>query len=325
MLWRVLVYFLLYLRRGFSQKVNECIEREESLDARFTQLMLANNIVCVQLPEDKVLKTTIEEQTGDKVLAPLVWSNTTVVDKKQDITAEDLVGKQIIATYEVDDIHTVFYGGYNRVYHWQGSCLINSYNSNNQLVFVMEALYEAGELLSYKQMSVEEEDGEEYWLATKRAVAEGGNQGESWTYYKDNDIKQKFDWDMVTQDNVLTLEDVSEKLDISIRTYYKGMTSEGLYNDNTGEALLILFDRKGNVDTFYQGQFAEGMMKDMTGKAWEIVRDVDQGIEYICQRGKFADGKCIETAEPVHTDLTINEIVLYLEMHSIENEWKWGA
>lgn len=307
---------------AFVQKVNNCIDDVDTLTKSFTQMQLANGIVCVQLPKDKGFSMKKMSDTGDKILSPLNWEKDTVIDEKGQIEARDLIGKQMIATYEVGEIHTVFYGSYNNLLHWQGSCLLNSYNKDNELVFVMEALYEDGELLCYKQLSMET-GKEPYWLVTKRMVSEDGNQGESWTYYKKEDIKQEFDWDIVSQKDILTMDTVAEKLQGTIRSYYTGTTTEGVYNDDTGNARLVLFDEQEKVNVFYQGKFVNGTMEDDTGEAWEIARDSQKGIGYIYQKGIFRGGKCVKSTEPVDTDLSLNKILSYLKKYGIENIWRW--
>lgn len=79
-----------------------------------TQIQLSYDIACVCLMQDVEIVMTINSNTGDRELEPLTWKDTTVIDEDNDITAEDLIGKKIVATYEVDGIHTVFYGSYNQ-------------------------------------------------------------------------------------------------------------------------------------------------------------------------------------------------------------------
>lgn len=304
---------------------NIYIGKVDELSKRMTQIQLSNDTACIRLPQEAQIAMTTNSNTGDKELAPLTWKDTTVVDEDEDITAEDLIGKKIVATYEEEGIHTVFYGSYNQRYHWQGSCLLNSYNDDQQLVYVMEGLYEDGELLSYKQFSVEkDEKGEEYWLVTKRIAVEGGNQGESWTYYKEGNIKQTFEWGVVTPQDMFTIDDIMDRLSPLRRSYYKGMTADGQYNDKTGDSLLVLFDKEGEVNTLYQGQFVDGTMEDATGNAWEIARDPKQNIPYMYQQGVFEGGRCISTTVPTQTELTKNDIRYYLDEHGVENVWEWG-
>lgn len=318
------IFSVVFAAGRFVQKFETYMETVDRLDVSMKQLQLANDIVCIQLPEEAVLLLDSNEETGDRILAPLDWTDETIVDEGGNITAEDLIGKQILATYEVDGVRTAFYGSYNQAYHWQGDCRLNSYDEEDELIFVMEALYEDGEALSYKQFYADEDEhGEPYWLFSKRIASEEGNQGESWIYRKDFEIRREFDWSLVTPKAMYTTEDVMDRMDAPLRSYYKGATKDGLYNDATGDALLVLFDEEGYVKTLYQGRFVNGKMADATGLAWEITSNPEKDIPYMYQQGVFADGKCTESTAPTETDLSREQIENLLQQYGLDNVWSW--
>lgn len=100
-----------------------------------------------------------------------------------------------------------------------------------------------------------------------------------------------FEWGVVTPQDMFTIDDIMDRLNPLRRSYYKGMITDGQYNDRIGDSLLVLFDKEGEVNTLYQGQFVDGTMEDATGNAWEIARDAKQNIPYMYQHhGTNADG-----------------------------------
>lgn len=206
--------------------------------------------------------------------------------------------------YLSDDGEVYFYGQFNGNNHWDGECIINVYK-DNILTLVTDAIYDDGELVSYKQiLPYKTQSGSDVWCVANRSHTELGNYGESWNYYKENDIIKSFNFDNVTPQDIISTNSFRYGANFALEAYYCGQTSDGVYNDNTGTAYLVKYDRDGTIKTVYRGNFTNGQFDDSTGEAWEIARDNDP--TYIYYKGRFKDGKAVH--EKRKRNISLEEI-----------------
>ena len=246
---------------------------------------------------------------------------TTIVGK--DLTgktyiAKDLVGKKLILIYDIVDGKKVyFWGKYNENYHWEGECITNSFNNDGTFFGACKSNFDDGNRLDYTSL-YQEDDAE--WIYTKRKVDGNINRGISKTYYCDSlEIKPFVDAEVTVDD----LKDPEYYLEISkfqLKKYYSGDTSNGRYNDNTGNAYEVIYDNDGFIKTLYVGGFLNGFFDDDTNLAWDIAYSERMG-EYLYHKGRFKNGHGLDTDETEIVDKQqINEI---LKDKNFECELKW--
>lgn len=220
----------------------------------------------------------------------------------EDIIASDLVsgeeysagflaGKKLLVPYTNNGQEVVFFGQYNENYHWDKDCIINVY-ANDELILIMDAEYDDGELVTYQQVLAETlQTRQNVWVVTEREHRADLNYGETWNYDRTEDYAKQFELDQVQMQDVVSAEDFIAEIDTPVDSYYRGNTSNGIYNDNTGEAYLVRYNEDGTVKVLYKGCFTDGKFDDNTGEAWELVFDSSNGInKYFYYKGIFRKG-----------------------------------
>lgn len=213
--------------------------------------------------------------------ASFIAKNYYISDKQY--TAEELYNKKVLIPYNEGDNEVYFYGQFNENGQWNGQCILNVYKDNN-LLYILDAIYNDGDLYSYRRVSGEE-DGT--WIVTNRTKQKDHNEGETFYYTKSKDFTKTFTFDSVNESEILDINSFKKCLVIEkerLIKYYNGNTSEELYNDDTGNAYLVKYKDDGKVDSLYVGKLKKGQPHDDTGNAWSI-RAYDDGYHYY--KGKF--------------------------------------
>ncbi len=214
------------------------------------------------------------------------------IDDDINLTAGELFNTPILIPGEQNGKEVYFYGQYNENNHWNGKCIINIYN-DNKLEMIYEGVFDDGTLFSYKRVTVEPEGT---WLINDRISHEDYNIGKTWAYRKTRDIEKSFTMDNVSVEDILDVDEFLESLDEDIIGYYNGRTSNGYFNDDTGEAYSIKYflpeqlagsNGEPVIRTLYKGRFVDGKYKDDTFTAWDITREVE--TKYMYFHGCFAD------------------------------------
>lgn len=192
----------------------------------------------------------------------------------------DLRNKKILLPYSENGQDIYFYGQFNKYNHWDGKCILNVYK-NNILNMIMEGVYNDGKLISYKQITHRKNNnGDKVWSISERKVNGNINTGGTHTYFKTKNKKSNFNTKNVEPNDILSIIDFKNWLDSPIEGYYCGNTSNGKYNDDTGQAYLIKYNKKGKIRLFYRGNFKDGCEEDSTGKAWDISLNEDNHKYY---------------------------------------------
>lgn len=226
-------------------------------------------------------------------------------------TKESLQNTTFIIKYQENGEDVFFYGKYNEYGQWDGECIINRYQGSN-LTFIMEAVYDSGKLVKYRQVFRGTNDSrQEIWYVSDRQVEEEGNSGETITYYFYGDYKKDFDIENASSDNMMNVDKFLETIPSNVEGYYSGYTSDGRYNDDSGNAYMVKYDLEGNVRYLYKGRIKNGVADDDSGNAWELSWGyAEDGYHY--HNGKFSGGEAIGTDKswiyPVDQDF-INSIV----------------
>lgn len=259
-----------------------------------------------------------------------MWGENDIVatdeNEIENITADELKGEKIKLSYLEDAKEIIFYGKFSENNKWDGDCTLNVY-LDDKLQIITEAKYEDGKLLEYQQAYMfTTKLGNEVWCISKRECTENGNQGDSWNYYKDGDIEKDF-YPGTNEPKILTVGYVRERVKNKLEGFYHGLTLNGTYNDNTGEAYLIKFASDGTVRTLYKGNFADGEFAGTSSKpAWMIGRKEEEvGSKYAYYEGEF-DTK----GEPDTTNsdkwkygLSYTDIIKYTSPYFFKCKLEW--
>lgn len=230
--------------------------------------------------------------------------------------AKDLIGQTILLTFSQDDKEVYFLGQYNDNYHWDGYCVVNTYDANGLLLSINESNFDDGDRLNYESFYLS--DNQDEWIYTDRDCRENSNDGISIRYALSYNKQKNFtSTNARVSDIVYT--DTLKSYDKKILSYYDGATSNGVYNDDSGNAYLIEYNEDGFVNVFYKGCFKDGSFDDTN--ATEVVLDDTSGInKYFLYQGGFVDGKRQNDNVRYVTQSEIDAIV---EKSGCVNDLKW--
>lgn len=248
----------------------------------------------------QVLASTYESEssvynTEDNIL----WEDlSTIVGtdkvKGKPYTVEDLANEMVVLSYVDETGATVYFKGeFNEKGCWNNNCIINQY-LDGKLMMIMDATYDNGKLVSYKQVKntdiVTNNEKLNIWLVSARKVVDDSNEGETWTYYKKEDVLCDFDSENLAYNDIMSQNDFLTKFDLVKESYYCGNTSNDKYNDETGKAYIVKYNEEGFVRYLYEGKFIDGEPCDMTGNAWSIALGYD-GKNYYYYKGVIQNGQ----------------------------------
>lgn len=210
-------------------------------------------------------------------------------------TLDQLCGKRVLLNYSEDGLDNLFYGQINENGHWDGDCTINSYK-DGFLYYISDSTYDDGQLIKYNQVfksvtNIPQEGTSNIpiWIVSSRLhnSVNDSNIGISRGYYRNADIKQDFDiHDAHPYDVVGSGGFVKENAERLI-SYYYGVTKDGEYNDDSGQAYLAKYDSDGKIAFLYKGNFVDGKPNDTSGKAWYISWG---GTAYVRYKGAVVNG-----------------------------------
>lgn len=272
-----------------SGKVNVLADKHDEDLREIRAYLGANSTLKVSLMDGVSIEHNVVE--NEIFLAEPKWSETDVIVRDTNTNkaykAEDLVGTSLLIPYTEGNQEIYFLGQFNENCHWDGNCITNVYENDN-LIFIMDAVYNDGVLSEYKQ--VESSGNGNLWRISKRINEEAFNSGETWLYTNSNNVSfvKNFTMNDVKKNSIFNVNEFVTSLGGTLLTYYHGNTSAGKYNDNTGNAYLVKFSSTGYVLTLYQGRFSDGKFDDKTGKAWYIVKEDD--TPYMYYKGVFSKG-----------------------------------
>lgn len=298
---------------ALTEKVNNIETSLSNLDGRFE--MFTKIVPSVNYSD--AFQPQRNKSSGILQMSNPSWSSDDIIaldfDTEQPYTAHDLSDKKILYSYNSDDGEVYFYGKFNQNNHWDGQCTINVYK-DNKLRLITDATYNDGNLVDYKQvLNYDTKAGADVWCVSERYCTENYNKGRSWNYYKDFEYEKTFNPSSVLNMFILNVDQFRQVIQTPLEAFYSGSTLNGSYNDNTGDAYLIKFDKNGMVKTLYKGNFSEGAFNDETGEAWYITRNEDSPYTYY--KGKFTDGK------PVYGD--DRQIVTIPDIHNIIKDYSF--
>ncbi len=220
--------------------------------------------------------------------------------------AEDLINKTILLTYMSENKEVYFLGQYDENYNWDGYCITNVYYLDGSLFGFCESNLENGKRLDYKSLYLDEEDNK--WMYTNKICTDEGNKGISINYDLNYKKIKNFTNSNVRITDILYIDEFIETIKPTINYYYKGYSSDGRFNDNTGEAYYISYLSDGTIKTLYKGNFVKGLFNDDTGNAWQIKLDNNR---YFYYKGNFKNNNHVGevTDDDYVTQEEINDII----------------
>ena len=296
-------------------------------DENYLQASTDNDKIHISIPSND--ETEIEElslSTTDVAIysieAPSWQLNDKIaIDTKSGIsyTAEDLINKKILLPYKSEGQECYFYGQFNENNQWDGDCIINIYENDN-LISIMESEYEDGVLLAYKQVFQSTRTNYDVWSFSDRINKTDYNTGKTWSYYKSRDYAKDFEFENVSIKDILDVKSFEYIVkNNGLEEYYYGRTSDGFFNDTTGNAYLVKYNENGYVKYLYVGKIVDGYPNDETNNAWCISLGYDNKNYYYLD-GKFKNGQHITKDFKI---MTLDEINYMIDYDDFECELKW--
>lgn len=283
---------------------------------RYTPTVITKNLLSTSYNDNKSYSLTSPTWNSSDIIA---------TDSKtgEKYTSEQLAGEKLVFSYIDGKQEVYFLGQYNDNYSWHGDCVINVYENNN-LVLIMDAEYNNGELLYYKQVMTHTIKNEiDLWLISERKHnIDGTNTGNTWSYLREEQYQKDFSLDDVEANDIINVRRFKTTINTSLVGYYNGNTSEGLYNDDTGEAYLVRYSLDGTIKTLYMGKFVDGKFDDNTGNAWYITRNDD--TDYMYFKGIFKEGVTQQSKNSIfENNLSIQRINEIIEGINFNCKMNW--
>lgn len=275
----------------------------------------------------EVLKVDCKHVDTPVYLSSPQWQSTDIIltDKNsgKEYRAYELAYEKILFPYMSDNREIFFYGQYNENNNWDGHCIINAYE-DDKLVFITEAEYADGKILSYQQVFAFNNTSGKVWGISERKNEGSYNSGITYTYFFDKDYTKDFTLDNVTENDILTVDDFKNNLDAIPEGFYCGNTSNNYYNDETGNAYIVKYAKDGTVRTLYVGNFIDGAFNDFTGNAWYIVRDEELNTNYMYYKGKFENNNVVgNPTVPPENPVSLERIKEILNEANLNLDLNW--
>lgn len=239
----------------------------------------------------------MDEASNEPELQNAKWEKYVSVAKDEDgneYNSDDLQNVTFITSYIEGGKEVYFLGQYNENDNWNGKCILNVYEGE-KLDSVLEAIYNNGELYSYKRVS-READGK--WKVTDKINKKDYKIGETWIYNVSETYEKNISLNDYDESKMLVYEDFLYLEKEELLSYYNGKTSDGYYNEDKEDSYLIKYFTKNEIDfgenervikTIYKGNFVNGIFEDESDKSWYITREPN--TTYMYYEGSFNGGK----------------------------------
>lgn len=264
-------------------------------------------------------KVSIER--NDIGISTTSFSENTTVGTDSDgnvYIAKDLIEETILLTYIDGDKEVYFLGQYNENYNWDGFCVTNAYNLDGSLYGICESNFDNGKRLNYKSFVLS--DISNNWIFSNRVCDGDKNIGTNIHYSLCYDKIKNFTSTNVKTSDILYVDKFLQNVDATITKYYSGNTSNSLFNDDSGNAYEVIYDKDGTIRTLYMGNFVDGYFNDNTGNAWDIAYSDEYGV-YFYNKGKFKNGIFVDNST---TPVSIDEINNIISEYDFTCELKWN-
>ena len=302
----------------YDKMLTQMNDRLNLIDSKFANVYLklsfTNNYKIEHVVVKEEYYLTAPKWTRNDIIAKDLTCN-------RAYSAEQLYNMPMLVPYMEENQEVYFYGQFNENNHWDGRCIINTYE-NNQLLYIMDATYDDGKLLDYKQVMKRTDKDE--WIVSDRKNEGSYNSGKTMVFALKDEFTKSFTMDNVTNIMILNVDDFLQSLNSPMIGYYSGNTSGGLYNDDTGNAYLVKYNADGKVKLIYQGCFVDGQFKDSTNNAWSIA--CEENTKYMYYRGHYSEGKPLRNEGfDFQNELTQEQINAYLNGKNFDCELIWDT
>lgn len=266
---------------------------DQGLNDVYGQLLLSTSLRATPaminaLHQDLAVRNDIKNSSTPTglVATSLVAYN---VVSQEELSVEQVADQRLLLPYMDGTKEVYFYGQLSATGAWDGKCIINIYE-DGKLEFIKEALYDNGNLLAGRQIfAYEFKPGVDVWAISNRINSGDYSEGETWIYRWEKDYLQTFTMEDVSAKDIVDVNTFRAGLSPNPYAYYYGNTSDGYFNDTTGNAYMVHFLNNGTVRLLYVGDFKDGHFNDATGNAWYIVKEED--TDYMYYKGYFRDDK----------------------------------
>lgn len=313
---------------GNFQSMKDKLEDLDDRMDRVEESIMLSNLLKLE-PTAKAIDSIHVEyvETGSfYCLSAPTWNNADIIAKDKETGKEynvsELANKKMLLPYENNGQEILFYGQFNNNNQWNGECIINIYENNN-LILITEANYEDGKILNYRQViPFTTKRGVDVWCVSERKSNGDSNSGDSWTYLRECEYVKNFELSLANIDNICNVDEFVDNIDTKLEGFYHGNTSNGQFNDETGEAYMIKYSEDGSIKTLYEGRFKDGDFNDNTGDAWYITKEKNTG--YMYYKGVFKNGKPTNDNNSIFENpITLERIEQILQENDFNGELKW--
>lgn len=304
-------------------KINTGLNGEGETKGIYTRLaLIEKNLKIPTISASADITASIESsiERNDVGISTTSFSDETTIGTDSDgkvYIAKDLIGETILLTYIDNNKEVYFLGQYNGNYNWDGFCVTNAYNLDGSLYGICESDFDNGKRLNYKSLITT--NISDIWIFSNRVCNGDENIGTNIHYsFCYNKIKN-FTSTNVKISDMLYVDKFLQNTNPIITKYYSGNTSNSLFNDNSGSAYEIIYDKDGTIRTLYVGNFIDGYFNDNTGNAWDISYS-DEYKTYFYNKGIFRNGTFIGDSTDA---VDINKINNIVSKYNFIGELNW--
>ena len=310
--------------------INSGLNGDSTIKGIYTRLTLIENELGIKpLAASNEIFESINEMSilynnVPMVASPLSSKMEIGIDENGQLYyADDLVDKTVLLTYMEGNNSVYFLGQYNASYHWDGLCITNVYYPDGTLFGICESNFDDGKRLDYKSICLSD-SSETEWIFSERVCEGDRNIGINANYFFSYEKVKNFTNTNVRIVDILQVDEFLETIDYTMTRYYCGNTSDKLYNDTTGLAYLVIYDKDGTVKTLYYGNFVDGEFEDSTGDAWDIAY-YDEEKCYVYNYGKFQNNHYVDGSGESKMYLTIEQIDEIISGYDFECVLNWKS
>ena len=308
-----------------SSEIREYLYEDEGVKDQLGMINDALNLKVINVTEDDTVSfiedVSIVNNSISNTTSALSAQMPVGVDSKGNVyIAEDLIGETVLLTYRDEGKDVFFLGQYNENYHWDGYCVTNTYNSDGTLYGICESNFDDGKRLDYKTVLCVDKSKNK-WDYYHRICNDKINTGVSEEYTLIYNKVKNFTNTNVRIVDILYADKFIDEQEKHLTRYYYGNTSDGTYNDDTGNAYLVTYDEAdGTVRTLYVGEFVNGYPHDKDGEAWNIAYADKEGY-YVHNTGTFTKGYADKHSNEEFTHEDIEELISQCDF-DCELKWK---
>lgn len=286
-----------------------------AIPSPLTESVITNSWSEISDFEDNNGKTT-----SMQIQDPVAYDQET----QEEYTLDQLLDQKVLLYYKSNGEDIFFYGQFDDEGYYTGECITNVYK-DGILKLITTANYSRGEMLHFvKVFPTTTKAGVDVWALSDRVVEKTYSSGETWYYIQNSAYHQSFESDSVTENDIISATNFLEDIDATLEGYYYGNTSDGQFNDDTGNACLVKYFENGTVRTLYVGKIKDGDLEDTTGNAWMIgKKDINQA-NYSYYKGPFTSGKSSEDSKYWINSVTQEWIDEYLQGMTFNCDLLWS-